>query len=313
MRHEVGTALHIDGHPVTRLHNPRSVSVKSRSGSTSLLARTRVPAASARLPLGGPAEAAARGFSLKDWYFLTGSLPKLNVVWSEYGVAIDVQRGTHIVSHNDALYFIDPSGRMRLRATPFANESAAGVFSLPRVTGGGVGGRDRSPSQISASGQNMTAPSGTPTTTTSGSLGVSPWYKRRAWLVSATLAVVVAVTVVTDLPQHASRSGQISDDTSVMTQLNTDVAPCSYALGESFAIYRDLTARTLTPSEDNQVPGLLGDDQMACSFTDDNIYQLSTIEVPGSAAGKYMGQLVEHRHPVGYLGRPDRDRGDPGP
>jgi hypothetical protein len=138
----------------------------------------------------------------------------------------------------------------------------------------------------------MTAPTGTPTTAASGSLGVSPWYKRRAWLVSATLVVVVAVTVVTDLPQHASRSGQISDDTSVMTQLNTDVGPCSYALGESFTIYRDLTARTLTPSEDNQVPGLLGDDQSACSFTDDSIYQLSTIDVPGSASGKYMGQLV---------------------
>jgi cytochrome oxidase Cu insertion factor (SCO1/SenC/PrrC family) len=81
-----------------------------------------------------PAEAAAHGFSLKAWYFLTGSLPKLNAVWSDYGVAIDVQRDTHIVSHNDILYFIDPSGRLRARATPFANESASGVFGLPRAT-----------------------------------------------------------------------------------------------------------------------------------------------------------------------------------
>ena len=46
------------------------------------------------------------------------------------------------------------------------------------------------------------------------------WYKRRAWLVSVTLVAVVGVTVLTDLPQHTSRSGQISDDSGVMTQVN---------------------------------------------------------------------------------------------
>ncbi len=120
----------------------------------------------------------------------------------------------------------------------------------------------------------------------------SPWYKRRAWLVSVALILVVGVTVLTDLPQHSSRSGQITDDTSVMTQLNTDVGPCSYAVGESFTIYRDLRAHTLTPAQSRQVPGLLRDDQAACSFTDDSIYQLSTIDVPGSASGRDVGQVV---------------------
>jgi hypothetical protein len=121
---------------------------------------------------------------------------------------------------------------------------------------------------------------------------VNPWYKRRAWLVSAALVVVVAITVVTDLPQHSSRAGQISDDTTVMSQVNTDVGPCSYAVGESLTIYRDLSAHTLTAADAGQVPGLLRDDQAACSFTDDSIYQLSTIDIPGSASGKYMGQVV---------------------
>jgi hypothetical protein len=125
-----------------------------------------------------------------------------------------------------------------------------------------------------------------------GEVSVNPWYKRRAWLVSAALVVVVAVTVVTDLPSHQSRSGQISDDTSVLSQVNSDIGPCSYAVGESFTIYRDVTAHTLTPSEANQVPGLLSQDQAACSFTDGSIYDLSTIDIPGSPSGKYMGQLV---------------------
>jgi hypothetical protein len=125
-----------------------------------------------------------------------------------------------------------------------------------------------------------------------GEVPVNPWYKRRAWLISAALVAVVAVTVLTDLPQHNSRAGQITDDTSVMSQVNTDIGPCSYALGESLTIYHDLNAQTLTPSQVHQVPGLLEDDQNACSFTDDSIYQLSTIDIPGSASGKYIGQVV---------------------
>jgi hypothetical protein len=142
---------------------------------------------------------------------------------------------------------------------------------------------------------SRTGPSGTgatPAKSTDRGVDANPWYKRRAWLVSAALVVVVAVTVFTDLPQHSTRSGQLSDDSSVMSQVNTDVGPCSYALGESLTIYHDLSAHTLTPSEVKQVPGLLQDDQDACSYTDDSIYELSTIDIPGSASGKYMGQVV---------------------
>jgi protein SCO1 len=81
-----------------------------------------------------PAEAAGRAPSPAAWYFLTGSLSQLNTVWTSYGISIDVQRDTGIVSHNDFLYFIDPSGRLRLRAIPFANESTSGLFSLPEGT-----------------------------------------------------------------------------------------------------------------------------------------------------------------------------------
>lgn len=126
----------------------------------------------------------------------------------------------------------------------------------------------------------------------SGEQEPRPWYKRRAVLVTAILVAVVAVTVVTDLPQHASRPVETAGDKSVMSQVNSDVGPCSYALGESFTIYSDLTAHRLSAADAAQAPGLLRDDQAACSFTDDSIFQLSTIEVPGSTAGKDLGQLV---------------------
>jgi cytochrome oxidase Cu insertion factor (SCO1/SenC/PrrC family) len=73
---------------------------------------------------------AAGSKSLPEWHFLTGTLKQLNAVWKAYGVTIDVQTATHRVSHNDVLYFIDQNGLMRFRATPFADESAAGTFSL---------------------------------------------------------------------------------------------------------------------------------------------------------------------------------------
>ncbi len=72
--------------------------------------------------------------SVPGWRFLTGSLARIAPVWTAYGVSIEVQRRDHAVSHNDLLYFIDPAGRLRLEATPYANESASGGFSLPHAT-----------------------------------------------------------------------------------------------------------------------------------------------------------------------------------
>jgi len=80
------------------------------------------------------AESAAGLGDVKQWYFLTGTLPQLNPVWKAYGVSIEVQKSTQIVSHNNVIYFIDPKGRLRLRATPFANENSTGMFSLPLST-----------------------------------------------------------------------------------------------------------------------------------------------------------------------------------
>ena len=130
-----------------------------------------------------------------------------------------------------------------------------------------------------------------PVTGPTGGRSGRPWYRRRATLVAAGVIAVIAVTVVTDLPQNDSRAADIGGDTTVMSEINADVGPCSYAVHETLTIYRDITTHTLSKEDASEVPGLLRDDQAACSFTDDSIYQLSTIDVPGSASGRELGQV----------------------
>ena len=81
----------------------------------------------------GPAEKGSLS-AVPTWQFLTGSLGQLDSVWRSYGVAVDVQTSTRTVSHNEVMYFIDALGRVRDRATPFANETRSGVYSLALST-----------------------------------------------------------------------------------------------------------------------------------------------------------------------------------
>ena len=125
-----------------------------------------------------------------------------------------------------------------------------------------------------------------------GSGQSGPWYRRKSFLVPAVSAVIVAAIVLSDLPQSNSRAAEISNSASVVSQVNENVGPCSFALSESFTIYDDLVTGSLSPSEQSQVPSLLNDDQSACSFTDNSIYNLSTMDVPGGTYGNDLGQIV---------------------
>jgi hypothetical protein len=118
------------------------------------------------------------------------------------------------------------------------------------------------------------------------------WWANKVFLVPAAVIAVAVVTVVVDLPAYTTRGSQISDARGIVQQVNSYVAPCSFAVGETLSLYADLEAHSLAKGQQSQVPGLLNDDQSACSFTDDSIYQLSTLQVPGTQAGKALGQLV---------------------
>jgi protein SCO1/2 len=78
-----------------------------------------------------PAELAMRG--VPRWQFLTGPLGRLNSVWSAYGVSVDAQPSSGMISHSEEMYFIGPSGRLADRATPFADELGRS-YRLPRAT-----------------------------------------------------------------------------------------------------------------------------------------------------------------------------------
>lgn len=121
----------------------------------------------------------------------------------------------------------------------------------------------------------------------------APFFKRRSVIVTAVVVVVLAVTVVTDLPEHASLASQFSSDKAVIQEVNADVGPCAYAANESFTIYADQKAHSLSQSDIARVPGLLRDDQNACSFISESIYELtSDIDLPGSSSGKPLGEMV---------------------
>ncbi len=68
--------------------------------------------------------------SLPNWHMVTGPLTALNGIWKAYGVSISVQGKTGLEAHNEVMDFIDPQGGLRYQATPFANESTLGKFSL---------------------------------------------------------------------------------------------------------------------------------------------------------------------------------------
>jgi hypothetical protein len=118
------------------------------------------------------------------------------------------------------------------------------------------------------------------------------WQRHRGLLVGLTVFVVLLVTVLTDLPVGTSRSDDIRAERSLMSEVNTDLGPCALAIQQAIGIWSLQAAHKLTPAERAPTPGLLNDDQTACSFTDEQIFDLVNIEVPGTPAGKHLGQLV---------------------
>ncbi len=72
--------------------------------------------------------------ALTNWHMLTGPLAALNAVWKSYGVSISLDTKTGLEAHNDVIDFIDPKGDLRYQATPFADESSTGAFSLPAAS-----------------------------------------------------------------------------------------------------------------------------------------------------------------------------------
>lgn len=139
-----------------------------------------------------------------------------------------------------------------------------------------------------------------PASMPTSSLGITKavWY-RRPWVLAAlSVIVIVAVSVVIDLPRPITESQDVASQNASIKQMNTDLADCSYAAKESFLIYNRQVTGKLSASNLAQVPKLLNDDETACSFASEPVFDLTNnIQVDDTAAGKHVDRMlsvVEH-------------------
>jgi hypothetical protein len=134
-----------------------------------------------------------------------------------------------------------------------------------------------------------------PASMPTSSLGITKavWY-RRPWVLAAlSLIVVVAISVVIDLPRHITRAQDVASQNASITETNTDLAECAFAVKESFSFYNRDVSGTLTSSDLALVPTLLAGDETACSFASEPVYDLTNnLQVQDTASGKHIDKML---------------------
>jgi len=119
------------------------------------------------------------------------------------------------------------------------------------------------------------------------------FYRRPWFLILVSLIVVVAVSIISDLPTHSTKAQDRATQNDTIIAINGDLAPCIYAVKESFSFYNESLAGKLSSSDLSAVPGQLVNDQTACSFASGAIYDLTNnIEVTDSKAGRHVDQML---------------------
>jgi hypothetical protein len=125
--------------------------------------------------------------------------------------------------------------------------------------------------------------------TSSLGLAKAVWY-RRPWVIATlSLVVIVAVSVVIDLPRPITKAQDAASQNASLKEINTDLAECAFAAKESFHIYNMDVSGKLTTSDLAQVPKLLTDDETACSFASEPVFDLTNnLQVTDTTAGKHI-------------------------
>jgi hypothetical protein len=121
-----------------------------------------------------------------------------------------------------------------------------------------------------------------------------PWYRRRVFLIVSAVVVIIAITVITDLPTSSSRDNNISNARSVIAEVASDVQPCNYGLGESLIFYNDVTSGHITAQHRAQIPGLISQDLEACSYSNAGIDDLADVNGAASKIGSLLNSLADH-------------------
>ena len=126
------------------------------------------------------------------------------------------------------------------------------------------------------------------------SLGIAKavWYRRPWFIATISLVLIVAISVVVDLPRPITRAQDAASQNASIKEMNTDLAECSFGVQESFHIYNLDVRGKLTSSDLAQVPKLLTDDETACSFASEPIYDLTNnLQVQDTKAGRHVDRL----------------------
>lgn len=109
-----------------------------------------------------------------------------------------------------------------------------------------------------------------------------PWYVRRAMLAGAVVVALIAVAVITDIPTRENHSQRVSDARGFLSEAYGYLDSCNVALTEAFSIGAQVASHRLTAADLFRVPDLLRDDNIACSYTNDDVFQLASMTIPRS-------------------------------
>ena len=128
---------------------------------------------------------------------------------------------------------------------------------------------------------------------TSLSTARTVWFRRPWFLITAGVAFVVGVSVLADLPTASTPSSEAASLNASITQINSDLAPCSYAVNEAFNLYTLYVDHRLTPAHYSQSLSLLKDDQAACAFTSNGVADLTTnVEIYPNVAANWVNAAL---------------------
>jgi len=119
------------------------------------------------------------------------------------------------------------------------------------------------------------------------------WFRRPWFLATVGIIIVVAVSVITDLPHPITKAEDTSQQNGVIKQINGDTAPCVYAINESFNFYRQELAHTLAATNLGVVKNYLLEDQTICSFASGPVSDMTNnIQVSDTKPGKLIDSAL---------------------
>ena len=130
--------------------------------------------------------------------------------------------------------------------------------------------------------------------TSSLSLERMVWYRRPWFLVTVVVAIIIGVSVVTDLPHPISNAEDVAAQNATMKQVNADIKQCTFGLSEAFRFYREETGGHLTASQHKVIKTYLVQDQTVCSFAGPSMSELTNNLQPSeTTAGRALDKMLK--------------------